>query len=309
MKKLLTFLALVFLFSPLKALELELDGDSGLPFRKPTSITEIPVDDTTLRGLIFDVVDNIWLDIHTNQDFIGRTKGIARKGGVAPERMAKMLESIVREGLREMRTAEKGTAEYSAAAIKIVEPVEMLSVFHGPDTPALLEECARLGKAGSISAMKTYVDIVGAVESIPLLGEVLIGEVVAKGGKNLNPHRGGLFESLQKSAQKLESEKKEDDALKVYIFLLGLAFIEYEPNTAVKLDRILCAGLPDYATSFDREKIIGKFADLPMNTDYFKNLRSEIRKVPANNRRDYNKQPLRVPKESEKEIKIMLPSR
>ena len=310
MKRSLVFFVSGIITPTLLALSLDPKReDHGIPIRKPTPIKEIPLDDATLRGVIFDLVDNIWLDIHTGEDVLLGIQSIAKEGGVTPERMTKMLESIVREGLREMQKAERGSAEYSAAAAKVVEPVEMLNVFHGPDTLALVKECARSGHGGCVSAMKTYINLVGAVEALPFLGEILIGEIVAKGGKDLNPHRGGLFKSLQNAANNLAKENKNDDALKIYIFLMGLAIMECEPNAAVKLDQILCSGLPDYATSIEREKAIGKFADFPMNTDYFKNIKAEIIKVPVSKRRDYSKQPLRVPKESEKEIKIMLPSR
>jgi len=307
MKKTLSFVMLGFFASTLIA---SLDPDlppPKIPIREPTPVRGFPIDDVTLRGQIFDFIDNIWLSRQTSEDLLLGIQGIAKEGGVTHERMTKMLENIVREGMRELETAEYDSTEYWEAISKVVEPIQMLSVFHGPNTVKLLTDCARFGKAGRTVAMMSYVHIVGAVEAIPLLAEVLIGEIVEKSGKDLNPHRGALFDILQKSAQKLTSEKKDDDALKVYIFFISLAIMECEPNAAAKLDRILCAGLPDYATSFDREKAIGKFADLPMNTDYFKNIRDEIRKVPANKRRDYGKQPLRIPKESEKEIKIMLP--
>ena len=308
MKTSLTLLCLALLTPALMALTLDPDGDPVVPLRKPTLITETPVDDSTLRGLIFDVIDNIWLDIHTTEDFLARTKGIARKGSVTPERMTGMLEGIVREGLSDLEKAKKDSAESSLAKKNVIGSVQMMTIFHGPDTVALLKECARSEKGGRTSAMRTYINIVGAVDALPFLGEVLVGEFAAKKGKDLNPYRSSIFDSLHDDAKKLASENKDDDALKVYIFLMGMAILEHEPNAAAQLDHILCSALPDYATSIQREQAIGKIADLPLNSDHFKKIKTEISKVPANKRRDYNKQPLRVVKESEvKEFRIMEP--
>ena len=309
MKKLLVLFAFGFLCTSLMA---SLDPDvppPKVPTREPTPVQGFPIDDATLRGQIFDLLDDIWLNIETNEGFLDGIKSIAKDGGVTPERMTKMLESIVREGLRDMKTAKKGSTEYSAATAKLDEPVLMLRVFHGPDTLALLRECA-LAKdnRGTVEALKTYIHIAGAVEAMPLVWEVFIGEIVEKRGSDLNPLRRGVYTSLQQVAEKLRREGKGDDFNKVYIGLMGMAKVECEPNAAYLLDQILCSGHPDYATSIDREKAIEKFLDMRLNLDYFKNIKTEVTKIPANKRRDYNKQPLRVPKESEKEIKIMLPA-
>ena len=313
MKKSLAFLTLGFLTSALMA---SLDPDippPKVPVREPTPIQGFPINDATLRGQIFDLIDDIWLNIETEEGFLFGVKDIAQKGGVTPERMTKMLESIVREGLRELEKTEKGTAEYTAARTKVIEPVQMLSVFPGPNTLALLKECALAEKGGRTSAMKSYISIAGAVESIPFLAEIIVGEAFAnkvQGKRDLNPYRASIVDTLHSAAKKLEAENKKDDALQVYIFLKAMAWTETEPNTAYKLDQILCATLPDYSTSFEREQNIEQFADLQMNTDYFKNIKAELSKVPANRRRDYEKQPLRQVKESEmRTILLRMPPR
>ena len=311
MKKALTFFVLGFIVPSLLALSLDPKReDHGIPIRKPIPIKEIPLDDATLRGVILDLADNIWLDIHSREDVLLSIQSIAKEGGVTSERMTKMLESIVREGLRDMKKEKKGSVEYAAATAKLDDPVLMLSVFPGPDTLALLRECAlSQDNRATVEALKAYIHVAGAVDAIPLILEIFVGEIVTKSGKDLNPLRNGVYTSLQRAAEKLASENKDDDVKKIYISLVGMAMIECEPNAAFQLDQILCAGLPDYATSIEREKAIEKFLNMGLNTDYFKNVKAEITKVPASKRRDYSKQPLRVPKESEKEIKIMLPSR
>ena len=307
MKKILIFLVLGFLTSVLMA---SLDPDfppPKIPTREPTPVQGFPVDDVTLRGQIFDIIDDIWLSRQTAEDFLLGIQGVAKRGGVTPERMTEMLECIIREGQHELRTAEKDSPAHWNALRKVIEPIQMLSVFHGPNTIALLQECARSEKGGRTSAMRTYISIVGAVDALPFLGEVLVGEFVAKKGKDLNPYRGSIFTCLQDAAKKLGSENKDDGALKVYIFLMGMAILECEPNAAAQLDHILCSALPDYATSIQREQAIGKIADLPLNTDHFKKIKTEISKIPDNKRRDYNKQPLREVREAEVH-KIMIPA-
>ena len=307
MKNVLVLITLVFSVPTLMA-ETLMPGDPGGPWREPTPIKETPVDDATLRSLIFDGIDNIWRDIHTEEDLFAYARAVANRGGVTSERMTKMLESLVREGLQEIEKAKMESEAYWAALRKTVEPIRMLSVFPGSNTPALLRECALSKKGGSIAAMRAYIDVMGAVDASPLLLEVLIGEVVEKGGKDLNPHRIGIFRHLQEAANKLAKENKDDDVKQVYVVLMVFALMEFEPNTAGVLDQMLCEGLPDYATSFDREKAIEKFVDMPMNTDYFKNIKAEVRKIPADKRRDFKKNPLRIPKKSEKTFEIKLPA-
>ena len=293
MKKTLVFLALGFVTSVLMA---SLDPDfppPKIPTREPTPVQGFPVDDVTLRGQIFDIIDDIWLSRQTAEDFLLGIQGVAKRGGVTPERMTKMLERIIREGQQELKTAEKDSPEHWNALRKVIEPIRMLSVFHGPDTIALLQECARSEKGGRTSAMRTYISIVGAVDALPFIGEILIGEIVAKKRKDSNPYRGSIFECLEDAAKKLANANKDDDVLKVYIFLMGIALLEYEPNAAAKLDHILCSALSDYVTSVQRAQTIEKIAYLPVDSDYFKKVKTEISKTPVSKRRDYTKQPLK----------------
>lgn len=278
-----------------------------VPKREPTPIQGFPIDDTTLRGQIFDLLDDIWLNIETIEGYLEGVRNIAKNGGVTPERMTKMLESIVREGLRDMKKEKKGSVEYLAATAKLDEPVLMLRVFNGPDTPALLRECALAGdNRGTVEALKTHIYIAGVVEAQPLILEVFTKELVAKKGIDINPLRIGVLKELHRAAKKLESEGgKEDDVNGVYVVLIALAQMECEPNTALQLDQILCSTLPDYSTSFDREKAIGKFLTMGLNTDYFKNIKAEVNKIPAEKRRDYVKQPLiKNPPKEMKTIRI-----
>jgi len=292
MKKLLALSLMGFLIPVLMALTLEPD-DPGEPIRPPTPINGHPFDDKTLRGVILDLADDIWLNIHSDEDIFIGIKSIAKNGGVTPERMTKMLESIVREGLRDMKKETKGSDEYSFAAAKLDEPVLMLRIFNGPNTLALLEECA-LSKddRGVVEALKTYIHIAGAVEALPLILKTFTDELLAKNGKGMNPVRNGVFKELQNAAIKLKNEGKNEDANKVYTALIAFAYLEFEPNTARQLDQILCSDLPDYSTSIEREQSIEKFLGMGLNTDYFKNIKSEIGKVQAGKRRDYSKMPL-----------------
>ena len=305
MKKQLVFVTLNFLTSALMAVLIDPDvGEStGLPIREPTQIKELPLDDATLKGVILDFADNIWLDHRSEEDILNGIRGIAKEYDIPPERMTMMLENIVREGLRDMKIQKKDSLEYSDAKAKTVEPVRMLGVFHGPNTIALVKECAQSEDGGRISALKTYIQIVGAVEAMPFILEVFAKELLAKSGNDMNPFRIGVFKDLHRAAQKLKAENKNDDADFVYTALIAFAFLEFEPNTAVQLDQILCSALPDYASSIDREKSIEKFLDKGYNTDYFKNVRNEINKIPAKQRRDYGKQPL--VKNPPKEIKTI----
>ena len=58
---------------------------------------------------------------------------------ISSERMAKVLENIVQEGLSEIKQVEH-RIPWAILRVNVYKPIEMLQTFHGTNTVALLKE-------------------------------------------------------------------------------------------------------------------------------------------------------------------------
>ena len=264
--------------------------------KAPIPMPDLPISDEILRRQVLGQTNVIFPDRPLTGNWVADWNNFVELGDIAPERITKTIEGLIREILHDMKKAGKDSEVFPIGRTKLRRLFNFLQVFklYGPNTFAVLKECAsaKIDDRVTIDALCAIIHAVGAVEALPIIGDIFIEEVQARNGKGFNFNNYEVYAALRRAAKELIEEGKEDDARKVYTVLIGLTRIEYQPTPALSLDNILCSDLPDYATSANREYVLSFFEDKEWGADRVRNALAEIRKVPANKRRDYGKQPL-----------------
>jgi len=222
------------------------------------------------------------------------------------ERMTKVLESIIREGLADLEKMDDPRShhhDYEGAFVYVISPMQMLQGLNETNSfIALLRECV-LSRNGSVFvfATSTYVTIVGT-DAIPLLREAIETRLskckpyeTARlslynffgGGTNASVYAGFIREFKEKHPS--------SEADKFYAFMIDMAQTENNPFSIVAIDEALCHALSDYKHSVQRERISERGATIASNLnsfavhEAFRKMRSKVEEVPSDKRTDLSK--------------------
>jgi len=213
------------------------------------------------------------------------------ESGVPPERVTEMLEDIVRKGKSAMEKFREEKweayfrgwlpesyriAEYSASYSLI-----LLREFPGPNTLALLRECAPFeDQLISPTAIETYIALAGG-DSVPFLRELI--EKNQHVIKIITPHLGGVISDLKKKG-------RNDDVEKFHALMLEQLRVQ-SWTAAERLDAVLCATLDGYIQSVQRVQLAQKHINSENNfaREGFAKIKAEVDAVPADKRVDLSK--------------------
>jgi len=198
------------------------------------------------------------------------------------ERMLKLIEEIIRERLPILRGVED---EKYDLLEEVIAAIELLKIFHGPNTLALLKECAQIKDSWiSLSIAETYILIQEEEgDSISFLKEL-------KETNNF-PDKYAFCLFIEDIIADLK-EKNKNEAVENYLaFLLDLILTEEDPCDANQIDRLLCKILDGYPQSVQREQMTQIFLnfDDDWTRERFNEIKSEIEKLPADKRIDFSK--------------------
>jgi hypothetical protein len=146
-----------------------------------------------------------------------RIENIAKSFNVSYERMAKILEEMVRDNLSAF---ENGTGQ----ARSVFPLIPAIQIFHGTNTVSLLKESI-MSKDYHIfrNSMETYIVIAGA-ESIPFLHKVIAEREI-----NIK-NRQSFDASMQKALMKLTENNKTNDVAKITAFFNEIKQAEQPKN-------------------------------------------------------------------------------
>ena len=166
-----------------------------------------PIDDATVKGFIRDCSDG-----HLDDGIppiMNRTEDLLLRYDISKERIAKILEEMIREELPVVEAKPLERDDFVFDAIYLNNYINDLAIFHNANTLALLKECVMSKDSGvRFAAVRAYVSIAGA-ESIPFVREFLAGDRLSVGV------RYSLVEEfLPKIYLRLRAENKTADAEK-----------------------------------------------------------------------------------------------
>ena len=192
-----------------------------------------PIDDATLKMFILqELCSGHHPPFETDENGmpipvgLPTAEGIAKGHNIPRERMARILEEMLRDNLPAL---ERGVLD----AIEVSPLIWELQTFHNANTLALLEECAMSSdKNVRDNAIVSYISIAKA-ESIPFLRKAF-----AEGRVH---HSWGIYNHLEGITQDLKSNGKTDDAEKFYAFLKEMTQAEQNPFSVKKIEDILHA--------------------------------------------------------------------
>jgi len=253
-----------------------------------TMAQERQLDDGTLKMYILDAYDGHQEPIEHGEDgneiIVPRkptAREIAKKYDVSDERMARVLEEMIRERLPLL--TNKKTGGYGSPMFVLGGLMGCLEVFQSTNTLALLKECAvSINRYVRYHAIKSYVAIAGT-EAMPSLLKVLEA-------KHFQTEQGDFYKLLEESVADLTEKKRNDDAEKLLIFMLNMAQREEDGISALRLDSVLCASIKYYATSVQRAQLVQRFDnDESWAIGRRDHVKSELEKIPVNERTDLSK--------------------
>ena len=207
---------------------------------------------------------------------------------IPPEGMVMLLEEIIRERLPALQQAAAAKEErYNNIAIEILGTVNMLKIFHGPNTLALLKDCVQTKDSGiNRNATETYIHLLGGKgDTVPFLHNVIEK-------KSLDGYdRRMLYKNLNEVVLKLQQANQNDDMDKLHGFMLEMVRTEQDPSAFEALDDGLRSSLDNYSNSVQREQGIQKFlnSENEWTRNRFNEIKSEIEKVPVDKRTDLNR--------------------
>ena len=235
------------------------------------------------------------LDICSEFGRYGRLPENAREraleGGVSPEWMTGALENMVRKSLPVMtELKEKGGVwyfsngmppEYRTVHDAACDSLIMLREFPGPNTLALLRECAFSFEYYEAydAVIDTYIALEGG-DSVPFLRELLEKKI---------PNR-YLAQCLRGPIIEFKKKNRNGDVDKFHAFLLEQLQAEQIWSSVEQIDGVLCMTLDGYPESIQRREAMQRFADMPDNMPLSRQRHSEIQAtidaVPADRRTD-----------------------
>jgi len=217
-------------------------------------------------------------------------QGIATVFKIPPERMAKILEEIIREGLSDMEKAE-GDAKTSPSH-QVSAALRQLKDFRSPNTLKLIKECAIVSKNDRIrcTAVQAYIENANRDGGIvDFLREVVTeGHLSGMSRYEVYQSLGGIVGYKEGFLTELKVKNKNDDAEKLLVFMLDRVLVEQEWFGVYQLDSVLCINLDGYAQSIQRAQIVQKFVNSKHDwvRNRFGEIKAEIDKIPAGQRTD-----------------------
>ena len=220
---------------------------------------------------------------------------LANTYGISSNQMAEILEGIVREGLSEIENT-KEVIPWGLRRINAYKPIEMLELFQGTNTLALLKECILSeDEETCITASKTYLSILG-IASIPFFQEIFEKRKLGNGTSKY-VRTCSLFGNWS-----TDPKRQTSDVEKLYAFMIDLAQTDQSYGVIGVLNRILCANVDGYVNSIQREQSIQRFLDVlnEFDRNYAKGIQDEINRIPTEQRTDLS-QGFRVISVSEKQ--------
>ena len=250
-----------------------------------TMAQERRLDDDTLKRRIFraydghlDPADEEGLTFHHKPE----PPELANEYGISHERMARVLEEMIREHLPQL--TDKKTGGYGSPFIVLRGLLKNLETYQSANTLALLKECATsVNRDTRYHAVKTYATIAG-VESIPPLLEAIEA-------KRFTTEQGDFYGLLGKVVEELNEKNRDNDVEKILIFMLNMAQREDDNISVFHLDYVLCVSTKDYITSVQRTRLIQRFENDNDRAirDSLAHAKSELEKIPVNERTDLSK--------------------
>ena len=258
-----------------------------IPFGGALPAKDKPIEDAALKEMIFREVCNTHVPpVDQRPQGWSRltTQDLADWYKIPAERMARVLEELIREKLAEQEML--GKDRDTLVSLKVSAAIRQLKGFHGPNTLALLRECAFSPEMPvSHRAVETYITILGGGGD----SAAFLREVYAKGRF---PNMGTQFyRLLNDTVEKLKEQGRNDDVEKLHTFMLDMIQAEQDASDANQIDAVLCVTLEGYAQSTQREQVVLKFvnSDEPWTRNRFGELKVEMDNVPAGKRTDLSK--------------------
>jgi len=213
------------------------------------TIAQEPPDDETLKRAIgIILVEASWDDLPTDPEYRFTTiQDIADKHKASPEQMTRVLEELVREELSTLEKAQGVEKQVCEGFISTL--VQQFSHFHGPDTPALVKECALI--FGDRSTVEDYITLSGGGgDSV-----FLLRDFIARGDTK-DFDRYPLYERLGNFIPQLTGKGQTADVDKILAFMKEMIQTEQGLGSARELDKILCAHLEGYADDPQRQPVL-----------------------------------------------------
>jgi len=209
---------------------------------------------------------------------------------VPSERMARVLEEIVRERLSYMEKVE-GDAKITPRHQTSVA-LRHLKDFQSPNTLELFKECAVVSKDDRVRcvAVQAYIEVANRDGGIvDFLREVVTeGHLSGMSRYEVYQSLGGIVGYKEGLLAELKAKNKNDDVETLLNFMSDRILVEQEWFGVYQLDSVLCINLDGYVRSIQREQIIQKFVNYedPEIRNRFGKIKAEIDKIPADQRTD-----------------------
>ena len=256
------------------------------------------IEDTRLKALIIQDVCDVFDPNHRPKGWVRPTvQDMAERFSIPTERMARVLEEIIRESLDSIEKAEGKRPPSARYVIYVI--LRQLKDFRTPDTLDLLRECALSTDAWvCYSAAEIYITFLeGGGDSAAFLQKVH--------SKGLFPEESRFFDFLQGIIEKLKEKGQNDDVEKLHAVMLDMMWTEQEAVNAARLDKVLCATLDGYEQSIQREQTMQRLrvSVQEHNRKYFDAIKTEIEALPAEKRTDLSKRFKAVERSWEEEFR------
>ncbi|MCL1921215.1 MAG: hypothetical protein FWG50_09100 [Kiritimatiellaeota bacterium] len=206
-------------------------------------------DDTAVIGAIVAMLSEYGNDnLPRDPEYRPPTaQDVAKKHNVPPEQMTRILEGLVRKWLIAWEKAEGfDKISYGGAILTLAL---QFKYFHGPDTPALVRECALSFEDRFI--VETYITISGGGgDSVSLVREMIAKGLLEGSERDLLYRHWGRF------IGQLKGKGQVADADKILAFMKEEVQTEQYLGSLQQLDKILCAHLEGYADDPRRQPVV-----------------------------------------------------
>ena len=233
-----------------------------------------PDDETLKRAIGIILEEASWDDLPTDPEYRFTTmQDIADKHKASPEQMTRVLEEFVREELSTLEKAQGVEKQVCEGFISTL--VQQFNHFHGPDTPALVKECALI--LGDRSTVEDYITLSGGGgDSV-----FLLRDFIARGDTK-DFDRYPLYECLGNFIPQLTGKGQTADVDKILAFMKEMIQTEQGLGSARELDNILCAHLEGYADDPQRQPVLKRIEVMAEETkERLKMMEKELEEINA----------------------------